>query len=169
MAIFSLRFHTFVAFLVLAIIAITMVGGADRFETLRAALADNTADIGIEHTLPLSLQMEFGEQGGKALLHVIQESEETITMSIPSGWERGEVSGVTLDAVKEVGTTFGFTQWQIPGQSSVYFRIPQTPKTVVIHSPSDAPLKIFTTRANLDEGTVERDVVLIHDTPVPLW
>ncbi|PIR49270.1 hypothetical protein COU80_00790 [Candidatus Peregrinibacteria bacterium CG10_big_fil_rev_8_21_14_0_10_55_24] len=127
------------------------------------------AEMGIEHTQPLTLSLELSTLKGVALLYLTHEdSEETAYVSLPDTWTRREVRGVELREVASENV-FGFNRWRFPAGASVTFNIPASPDALLLHNPSSVPLKIRITRVDLETEHVERDVILVQESPVVLW
>jgi len=128
-----------------------------------------TAEMGVEHTQPLSITLEMSARQGKALLFVTHEGEEeTVYVSLPESWTRREVHSVPLHSVVSE-SAFGFRRWRFPAGASVSFSVPAVPTTFFLHNPSTIPLKVTTVRVDLETESVERDVVLVQESPVQLW
>jgi CO dehydrogenase/acetyl-CoA synthase delta subunit len=128
-----------------------------------------TVEIGIEHTAPVSLSLAMSTLKGKALLDLTQESGETIFISLPENWERREVRNVSLHEVAADLSTFGFKRWRLPAGAAVSFTLPIAPDSLILHNPSQVPLKVSITRVDLETSQVTSDVILVQDSPVELW
>jgi len=165
----SPRSHIILSVGALALILGIAVQTMEQSPFVRATLLQGTVDIGIEHTNPLSLRFEYTTRNGEALLRIVHSSDETIFVSIPAEWERGEVSGTSLSAVHKDKPTFGFVRWHFPPHSGITFSIEHAPENIVIHNSSEFPLKLRTANADLLAETVQRDVFLIQDAAVEIW
>tara|TARA_Y100000310_G_C20610920_1_gene777939 strand:+ start:887 stop:1387 length:501 start_codon:yes stop_codon:yes gene_type:complete len=137
--------------------------------SLRAALLSGTVDIGVEHAEPLSLHFEYTEREGAAIVRISHRSNETVSISLPKAWKRGEVSGAPLAELRQDKATFGLVRWHFPPRSGVTFSVKKAPLHIVIHNPSLSPLQLKTANANLMEGTVEKDIFLVQDGSVKIW
>ena len=128
-----------------------------------------SVELGIEHSAPLALDIDMSTRDGKSIVDISHGAEEMIFVSVPDLWERREVRGSTLDAVVSDGTTFSYRRWHLPAGASVSFRVPYIIESMELHDPSETPVKVTLTRVDLNEDTVEHDVILVHDSPKELW
>lgn len=127
-------------------------------------------NMGIEHTKPLALRIEYTSKSGAALVNIAHENgEETAYISIPETWERREVRGVHINDVPPEEPSFGFIKWPLPAGSSVQFWVPVAPKNVVVHNPSGASLKIAVLQFDFLRNTVEQNILLIQKDTTTLW
>ncbi|MBU0458448.1 hypothetical protein KJ652_01195 [Patescibacteria group bacterium] len=128
-----------------------------------------TAEIGVEHTLPLDLEIAISNMKGIGLVEITQNSEEKIYVNIPNEWQRKEVRNTPINTIVKEPSSFGFTRWHFPPSATVTFGIPAYPDRFFIHNPTTAPMKVTITRVDLDTDKVERDVILVQESPVQLW
>ena len=162
----TLRIHTFGA--LLALFSVIIIGSQSG-DTL-ATLIQKPVDIGIEHTKPIAVTLEFTKRDGAGLLQIITESEEMVFISLPSAWQRTEVRNTSIEFVTADAPTFNYSRWHFPPNASISYRIPaDAPDSIVIHNPSHSPLKLSTVVVDLETGSVTRDVVLMKDEPIKLW
>ncbi|MDD5623856.1 MAG: hypothetical protein PHI23_04060 [Candidatus Peribacteraceae bacterium] len=138
---------------------------------LTASLTETNmkADIGVEHTGPLSLSLSLSKGEGSGIADIGQYGEETIAVSVPADWQRREVRGAPLASVTADPSTFGFTRWHLPPGTVISFGVPVSPASLILHNPSGVPLKVTLTRVDLEAQSVERDVVLVQESSVQLW
>lgn len=136
---------------------------------LKTALRNNTVDIGIEHSMPLSLRMEYSVHNDAAIMRIGSDATETISISLPEEWQRGEVSGASLSDLRKDDPTFGYVRWHIPQKTTLTFRISKVPDHLVLHNPGTSPLKLSIAKVNIQTGEVERDILLIRDSTVVVW
>lgn len=135
-----------------------------------ASLLDkNTADIGIEHTDPLSLSMQVGVSAYGGYIEFFTETSETILISVPSTWVRREVKNAQLHEVTSEVPSLGFTRWTLPPRAGISFTMPEPPDSAVLHNPSGAPLKLDLSFVDLTNDTVDKEVVLVQNNTVRLW
>lgn len=64
---------------------------------------------------------------------------------------------------------FGYVRWHVPEKTTLTFKIPKVPEHMVLHNPSTAPLKLTVAKVDLETGTIEKDVLLVRDSTVPIW
>jgi hypothetical protein len=128
-----------------------------------------TTDIAVEHTEPVSLRLDVSLLNGQALVDISHDSTETIKVSLPSDWQRGEVRGVALKDVSAEAPMLGFTRWQLPPQAGVTYQAYQAPQGIMIHNPSGERLKITFTRVDLETEEVLYNVKLVQEGAVRLW
>lgn len=128
-------------------------------------------NIGVEHEAPLTIEFRFAmkENIPVGLVELAHEGRETIYVSLPETWERREVRGRTLAETPSDEPSFGFTRWHMPEGATLSFRVPAMPRTLDIHNPSGVPVKIRVAKVDLTTGVVERNVMLVKDTPVEIW
>ena len=132
------------------------------FARQRGMVTGPMIDIGIEHTLPIGVNIEIGAMQGAGIIDIELESEETVYLSVPSSWTLREVRNTSLDAVISQEPTFGFLRWAIPPYAGVSFYVPEAPGSVLFHNPSNTTAKVHIIRVDLDMDTVEEDVILIQ-------
>ncbi len=125
-------------------------------------------EIGVEHTKPVTLSLSFTTNGSKGVADIRHDALETVRVSLPSAWTRREVGGVPLAAVAADEPAFGFTRWSLPAGAVVSFDV-TPPARILLHNPSGIPTEVELTRVNLDQNTVERDIVLIQEGSALLW
>lgn len=130
--------------------------------------ADRRAEIGLEHTKPVTLSLSFTTNGPKGIADIRHDALETIHVSLPSAWTKREVGGVPFASVMADAPTFGFTRWSVPAGSIVSFDI-TPPSTILLHNPSGIPTEVALTRVDLAKNVVERDIILVQDGSTLLW
>lgn len=165
----SLRFHTILSLSALALILGIAARTAEQSPHLQAVLARGTVDIGVEHSEPLSMRLEYTTRDKAALVRIAHDSSETVSISVPATWKRGEVSGASLAEIRKDDPLFGFVRWHFPPRSSMTFSLPQAPAHIIVHNPSLASLKLTSAKVDLENGTVQKDVFLIQDAAVRIW
>ena len=125
-------------------------------------------DIGIEHNLPAILDLTISRVRDGARIEILQQSGESMLLSLPDTWRRGEVRGARIIDIISEDPTFGFARWTIPPDVSVSFMVDTAPEQIVVHNPSAVPLQVLVTDIDLAEETVSRDVVLILEGTSPV-
>ena len=103
------------------------------------------------------------------LLTIASSTSETIHLSLPEEWKRGEVRGVALADIGREDATFGFIRWALPTKAEVTYKLPSVPTSLLVHNPSGSSLKIELTTIDLTKETVEKNVILVSKTPALLW
>ena len=136
---------------------------------LQNVLRQGTVDIGIEHSEPLAVRMEYSVRNTHGIMRIGSNSSETISISLPEQWERGEVTGAPLSQLRKDSPMFGYVRWHVPEKTTLTFKIPKVPEHMVLHNPSTAPLKLTVAKVDLETGTIEKDVLLVRDSTVPIW
>ncbi len=131
--------------------------------------AKTSADIGIEHALPLSLRMEVGVKANAGYVEFLAETDETIFLSVPSTWVRREVWNVPIYEVTSEAPSLGFTRWHLPPHAGISFHMPDAPASVILHNPSDVQMKLDLTYVDVNSETVKKETVLIQERTVKLW
>ncbi|MCF7844358.1 MAG: hypothetical protein K9M03_00835 [Kiritimatiellales bacterium] len=164
----QVRQHMFALVVTAAVISVFS------FQSFRASVQPSVLEpirieIGIEHELPLSISLSASELKGSGLIDIKQDGEETISVNLPSSWQRKEVRNVPLSEVTSENTSFGFKRYQMPAGASVTFTIPEYPDTMLIHNPSGITMKVNLKIVDLQTNTVETNVVLVQDSPAQLW
>jgi hypothetical protein len=165
----SIRFHVILslgAFIAIFGLASQTI---EHSPTLQKVLRQGTVDIGIEHSQPLSVRMEYSVRNTNGIMRIGSDSSETISISLPEQWERGEVTGAPLSALRKDDPMFGYTRWHVPEKTTITFKIPKVPEHIVLHNPSTAPLKLTVAKVDLETGAIEKDILLIRDSTVPIW
>jgi len=165
----QLRRHAF-PFLVILVVLVTVTARSLITANVTSTSEPIIAEIGVEHTLPLELSLEMSELYGVGILDLTQNStEEVVFVSVPSDWERREVRNASLKEITSDSSSFGFTRWRFPPGASISFGVPAAPTMLLLHNPSSISLKVNTLRVDLETEQVERNVLLIKDSPIPLW
>lgn len=126
------------------------------------------AEIGLEHTKPVTLSLSFTTNGPKGIADIRHDALETVHVSLPSSWTKREVGGVPLAAVTADPPVFGFTRWSVPAGAVVSFDV-TPPSTILLHNPSGIPAEVRLTRVNLTKNSVERNIILVQEGSVLLW
>jgi len=165
----SLRSHIIVSLGALALILGIATQVIEQSPRMRASLLQGTVDIGVEHSAPLSMRFEYTAREGSAIVRIAHDSNETISVSVPSDWKRGEVSGAPIADIRKDPPMFGFVRWHFPPRTSITFSLQQAPEHIVMHNPSLATLKLTTANVDLLDGTVQRDIFLIQDSTIRIW
>ncbi|MFA7681828.1 MAG: hypothetical protein WCX61_02240 [Candidatus Peribacteraceae bacterium] len=163
-----IRQHTFALVIVAATVSAVAISSLQRAQVTTQTEPVH-AEIGVEHTLPLALQLDVSVLHGHGLLDVTHVGDENIALSVPEEWKRREVRNVPLQAVTADAPSFGFVRWHLPAGATVSFMLPRYPQTLLLHNPSNVELKVTMARVDLEKNTVERDVILIQNSPVTLW
>lgn len=155
------------------VVALAVITGLSTHAWMRAELVETPAplvvDIGIEHTTPLSFDMDVNTIDDWAIVEMTSSSDETIYISLPASWSRREVWNVPLNSVISESPSFGFVRWTVPPNGGVSFDVPEVPSTLLLHNPSSELIKLRLTLIDLPTETVAQDVLLIKDGPVSLW
>lgn len=129
-----------------------------------------TVDLGVEHTSPITFGIDVSALNDMAIIELThKEGEETIAVSVPETWVRREVRNATIEEVTADSSAFGFTRWQLPSGAILSFRVPRTPEKIILHNPSQMPMKVEIARVDLEKESVEKDIVLIQEASAELW
>lgn len=153
----------------IGVIAIVLLGVFSVSKGNTATVTSNVVDIGIEHKKPLSLSFEIGVLDSMATAEFIADSDETISISVPSTWKRHEVQNASIEDVTSDPPSLGFTRWHLPAGAGISFRILSAPESILIHNPSEVPLKLDVVRVDLMTEEVVRETVLIQSDTTKLW
>lgn len=133
------------------------------------SLRDHPASIAIEHSMPLDLSFDISVRSGQALIELRHKGRESISLSVPSDWERREVWNAPLRDITADPSSFGFTRWHLPPDTGISFLAPAAPTTLVLHNPTEELLTIDLTHINLDTAELTKDVVLVQGPRQVLW
>jgi len=163
----SIGLHGTLAVAALALLLIVTASQSGRFSASTSSQTD-TVDIAVEHREILSLHVQMSERDGQALVMIGQEGTETIAVSVPATWQRGEVRNASLDTITAEPPMLGFVRWQLPGNASVTFRVLHAPSQLLLHNPTNVPLKVSFVRVDLETDTVQQDVILVQEEAVVL-
>lgn len=136
--------------------------------TPSGTLMNRSAEIGLEHTKPVTLTLSFTTNGSKGVADIRHDALETVYVSLPSSWIRREVGGVPLAAVTADPPSLGFTRWSLPSGAVVSFDV-TPPSTILLHNPSGIPAEVELTRVDLAKNSVERDIILVQEGSTLLW
>lgn len=154
---------------IVAVVVLSQGALRDGASSLTAALIPGErAEIGLEHTKPVTLSLSFTTNGTNGVMDIRHDALETVYLSLPSTWIRREVGGVPLTAVTADPPVFGFTRWSMPAGALVSFDV-TPPSTILLHNPSGIPADIRLTRVDLEQNAVERDILLVQEGSILLW
>lgn len=124
-------------------------------------------EMAVEHTGPLTLSMQRSTGKQEGIIELSTEGPETASVTVPSSWERREVRGASLDAVKADPPNAGYTRWYIPPTVTLSLRvidaITAEDKDLLIHNISDAPLLVLWKSVDIVTGRVEERSILVKD------
>ena len=126
------------------------------------------AKIAVEHSAPIGISLELSTKANAGMLAVSHDSTEAVPVSLPESWKRGEVRDASLSSITADEPVFGFRRWIIPVGASVTFEMDTPPGILQIHNPSKIPLKVQSTRIDLETETINRSITLIKDEPAQL-
>jgi len=156
-----------------AIALLLLLGVIDRatFATLPGKAATiPPATIGIEHDRPLQLSVLIARKERAGYASFVNQSDETIHLSVPSLWMRSEVTGVPLAQVTSDIPVFGFTRWTLPAHAGIKMLLPQAPESLFFDSVSSSTAAIDLQTINLTNLTADSRVVLLQkQLLVNLW
>lgn len=159
--------HGKIALITLAFLALAAIG-----KILPLAKETGTPpvplDIGIEHTLPLSLALTLTEGTKQSLIDIDQTSGGTVYITVPRIWKRTEVRGSAISAFTSEDTAELLRRWTLPANAGISFSSDETPANMRLHNPSGVPVKVQLTRVNLKKETSTYDVYLLKDGFLPL-
>jgi hypothetical protein len=127
-----------------------------------------TVEIAVEHPSPLTLTVELTRQQGKEIITLGHDAKEGIHLSVPEGWQRGEVRGAALSAFTAEPPTLGFRRWVVPASAAVTFHSDQAFEHMTIHNPSGVPVKIRYTGVDLDKQTADHEVYLLQQGEITI-
>ncbi len=166
----SLRQHAF-GFLVFVSLAVffAITGVLKGSVSVPQKPEEVRGEIGVEHSLPLDMEVKISRKRDKGIAEIIFGGEENVYLSAPEEWKRREVFRVQIDSVKGERTDFGFIRWGITRGGGISFEIPKYPDSMYLHNPSAELIKAKVTMVDLDSGTASVDVKLIKESPVRLW
>ncbi|UPA23023.1 hypothetical protein K8942_02310 [Candidatus Peribacteria bacterium] len=125
-------------------------------------------DIGVEHTQPMTLEMTVTKNDLLRMIDMKNDTLESIAISVPAGWKRGEVRNVPLKAVVADEPSFGYVRWTLPPHADVSFTSRQPFTQLNMHNPSGVPLKIRLTLVDLLKNTGEHQVYLVQEGSVKI-
>lgn len=156
-----------------AITLLLLLGVIDRvtFATLPGKAAESMpATIGIEYEQPLQLSVLIARKEQAGYAAILNQSDETIHVSMPSSWSRTEVTGVPIAQVTSDIPVFGFTRWTLPAHSGLKMHLPQTPDSLFFDSTSAATAAINLQTVDLTNLKADSRVVLLQkQVLVTLW
>jgi len=165
----SLRMHFLLAlsaFVVLGTISLRTIN-------LSASVSEDptvqVVDMAVEHTQNLGVNIAMSTLDGQSIMEIGHDGDETIFVSLPEHWIRGEVRHANIGSIISETPMLGFTRWHIPAGSSVTFQALEAPDSILVHNPSKVPLKVKYVVVNLETEDVLQGVRLIMDDSVQLW
>lgn len=102
------------------------------------------------------------------MLDIGNDTKETIAVSVPEYWKRGEVRGAPLSAVIADAPSFGYVRWHLPAKASAVFTTTRPFHQLNIHNPSGTLLKINLTSVDLLQNTGDHEVYLVKEGAVKI-
>ena len=126
-------------------------------------------NIGIEHTRPVSVFLETSFSRNTGIFDMSHDGDETISLLLPTTWQRREVRNAPLDSMTSEESIFGFTRWHIPSGATVSFLMSSAPRGFSFHNPTLVPLKIDIEKIDIEAGTVDHDVLLVQEKAEKVW
>ncbi len=129
---------------------------------------DEPVLIGIEHTGNAALTLTRTVDRRPQLFDVTNERSETIRISLPAEWERGEVRGAPLTSITADEAMFGYRRWHLPGGATLSFRNPLPGSGMTVHNPSGLPLRLRVVTVDLGGNTTQRASYLLSDQSITL-
>ncbi len=156
-----------------AILVLMLLGIVDRvtFATLGSKAAEPTPmTIGIEHEGPVTLSVLVARKQLAGYTSIINQSNETVHISVPSDWKRSEVTGVPLADVVQDIPVFGFTRWKLPAHAGIKMLMDESPASLFFDSSSLATAAINLQTIDLTNLRANSKVVLLKNQAlVQLW
>lgn len=125
-------------------------------------------DIGVEHTQPMTLDITITKNDTLRMVEIGNDILETIAVSLPEHWKRGEVKYVALKSVTADPASFGYIRWHLPPKAIVSYKTNQPFEHLNMHNPSGVPLKIRLTVVDLLKNTGEHEVYLVKEGSVQI-
>ena len=156
-----------------AVAVLMILGIVDRvtFSTL-GSLAEQPmpATIGIEHQNPVRLSIIIARKNDSGHVSIVNQSDELIHISVPSGWYRQEVSGAPLTSVVQDIPVLGFTRWTMPGHAGIKMFVPNAPAAFFFDSSSESSAEVDLQTIDLNDSSTTSRVLLLKDKALArLW
>ena len=123
-------------------------------------------DIGVEHASPLTLAVTVTRNDRMRMVDIVNDKSESISLSVPDDWIRGEVRNAPVASILSEAPSFGYVRWTVPKDASVSFRTDAPFDRLNIHNPSGVLLKIRFTSVDLLQNTGEHNVFLVKEGAV---
>lgn len=125
-------------------------------------------DLGIEHTQPMTLSLTLTKNDTQRMVDILNDAKETIAVSVPENWKRGEVRGATLLQITADAPSFGYIRWHLPAKASVTFATNNPFDQLNMHNPSGVLLNIRLTTVDLQKNTGDHQVYLVKEGSVKI-
>jgi hypothetical protein len=160
-----LTLHTRIALLTLLPV---LLWGAVRFVEGQRAEPSRTEplSIGIHHDGNAAVTLTKSVGTRPQLIDIGNDGAGTVRISLPASWERGEIRGAALASIVADEAMYGERRWHIPAGATLSFRNALPPRSWTIRNPSGLPLRLRIVTADMEAGTVEREVYLLAEEPV---
>ena len=130
----------------------------------------NTVDIGIEHVLAISLTIDVSILDGASIVEITNaEGGEIAFVSVPEEWQRREVRKASIAEITSEESSFGFKRWKLPPNATISYRSQEIPQSMVLHNPSEIPVKVTVNLVDLAKNSIEHDIILVQEASVLLW
>lgn len=162
--------HVFAMFLALA-----AIGGAGFYQhKISISLADKPAaetltSLTIENSVPLTLRAEMSFLKTRMLVYLSHDSRSNPVLSVPENWQRQEIKGADFYEFEFGPPEMGFSRFVLPPSATVSFLVPAALDKLLLHHPSDSPLKVELITVNLNNESADRTVLLVGQPVVTLW
>src|SRR3989338_6097399 len=115
--------------------------------------------IGVEHARPLALDVTIATLARGQVVSIGNSGGETVAVSLPEEWTRGEVQGSPLAAILSDPPSLGYVRWRLPPKTDVSFRARRAGTAFTFHNPSGIPLTVRVTTIDLDANRSELDAM----------
>jgi hypothetical protein len=159
-----------------AIALLIVLATVDRntFATRSGNAAGSTKPIGIaiglEHEEQAAITMLVARKGPASYTSIGNDSSSPLFVSVPSGWDRIEVTGATLQDVKGEIPVFGFRRWTLPPHASMKLTVTSVPDFILFDNGSTSVATVDLTTVDLPSSSARNQVVMVQtQTNVELW
>lgn len=122
--------------------------------------------IAVEHEEKMTLDLTVTRNGTDRLIEMKNDVLETIYVSTPVEWDRGEVRGAPIAEVTSTGPDAGYMRWTLPAGASVTFRTTTPFDRLRIDNPYKELMNVRFTQVDLQKNTAEHDSYLVKDNEV---
>lgn len=157
---------SYVLTLALSLLLLLALGSGITRQSKRTATLRHPPLLAIEHDAPLTVSFTLSRKGTARLIDIDHDTDNTIFVSTPAHWQRGEVRGAKLKDVTSEPPAAGFVRWTLPPHAGVTFKTAGEWSQVRVANPSGIPLTLRLTGVDLATQRATHDAVLVKDETV---
>lgn len=150
-------------------LGITALSNGPLKATILEWQTEGRVSIAVEHEESAALALDVSTLEGSAIIDCINEGGATLLLSLPDSWSRREVRRARLEDVAPIETGLGYIRWTLPPGATLSMYVPESPKHLTLHHASTSLLKVRVSRVDLQDNSVDRDMMLVQGKEAEIW